>query len=204
MTAATRTSTLFLVAAALTALSLALPLWEFRMSAPQYPGETLHVRVLRTGLAGDLGEVGTLQKYIGVAFPTSLPELELVTPGLLAMAALFLLAGIAGAGRPGRVIRVVATAAMLGILACAVVVVQARLYTLGHDRDPNAPIARMKDFTPPAIGPVTIANFTVWSYPHLGGLALACAAGLALLGTRRSCASRRRTPAARRVSEVLL
>ena len=64
-----------LAAALLTAAALALPLWGFAMSAPQYPDETLHLQVARTGIVGDVHEVTTLQQYIGVKFPTSLPEL---------------------------------------------------------------------------------------------------------------------------------
>jgi hypothetical protein len=203
-TTTSRTGALFLAAGALTALALTLPLWEFRMSAPQYPDEALHVRVLRTGLAGDLQEVETLQKFVGVSFPTSLPELELVTPVLLVMAAVFVLAGLVGVGRVGRAVRIAATVALLGVLAFALIAVQARLYTVGHDRDPEAPMARMKDFTPPAIGPASVGNFTVWSYPHLGGLALALAAGLAVAGTRRSFPPRSGAPVGSRVLEVLL
>lgn len=198
------TSAWFFAAAALTALSLTVPFWEFRMSAPQYPGESLRVQVMRTGLAGDLGEVGTLQKYVGVEFPASLPELDLVTPGLVGMTALLLLAGFAGAGRPGRTLKVAATAALFAILACSLAAMQARLYAVGHDRNPKAPMARTKDFTPPVIGPAKVGNFTVWSYPHLGGAALALAAGLAVAGTRRSFPPRPAVPAGSRVSEVLL
>jgi hypothetical protein len=201
--AARRTSALFLAAAVLTALSLALPLWEFRMSAPQYPGETLHVRVMRTGLAGDLQEVGTLQKFVGVSFPASLPELDLVTRGLTALAALFVLAGLAGAGGAGRLVRVAATLAVLGTLGCSLAAVQARLYAVGHERDPRAPMAGIKDFTPLAIGPTSVGNFTVWSYPHLGGLALALAAGLAVAGTWRSFPPRPPAPSGSRIPQVL-
>lgn len=195
---------LFLAAAVLTALSLVMPLWEFRMSAPQYPGEALHVQVRRTGLSGDLGEVETLQKYVGVQFPTNLPELDLMTPGLLAMALLLVLAALAGPGRGGYVLRVVATLALVGILAASLLAVQARLYAVGHERDPQAPITAVKDFTPPVIGPVTVGNFTVWSYPHLGGLALAAAAALAVAGARRSSRPRERVSAGHRVWEARL
>ena len=34
-----------------------LPLWGFAMSAPQYPDETLHLQVSRTGIVGDVQEV---------------------------------------------------------------------------------------------------------------------------------------------------
>jgi hypothetical protein len=185
----------FFAAAALAALSLTLPLWEFRMSAPQYPDETLHVRVTRSGLTGDLGEVGTLQKFIGVEFPRDPSELALVTPGVLAVAALLGLAGLAGAGRLGRAVRVVATLTVFTVLVGSLVLVQMRLYDVGHNRAPDAPVVGMKDFTPPAIGPITIANFTVWSYPHAGGLTLALAGVLALVGTRRSFQRRARTSA---------
>jgi nitrous oxidase accessory protein len=177
---------MFFVASVLTSLALVLPLWEFRMSAPQYPDEALHVRVTRSGLAGDLQEVGTLQKYIGVRFPASLPELDLLVPGVAVLAAWLLLAACSGAGRFGHLMRASATCALLALLVCSLVVVQKRLYVVGHERDPNAPMARMKDFTPLVIGPTRVGNFTVWSYPHLGGFALALAAGLALAGMSRS------------------
>lgn len=197
------TSLLFAAAGVLAALSVLAPLWEFRMSAPQYPGEALHVRVLRSGLAGDLQEVDTLQKYIGVKFPTDLPELDFVTPALLALAALLLLAAVAGEGRPGRIVRVGATVAVFAVLAAALAALQVRLHAVGHERDPKAPITAVKDFTPPAIGPVIVGNFTVWSYPHVGGLALALAAALSVVGTRKSFPRRSALSAASRVSEAL-
>ena len=43
---------LLLAAAILTAASSLLPLWGFRMSAPQYPGESLHLRVSTSGISG--------------------------------------------------------------------------------------------------------------------------------------------------------
>ncbi|HYM24350.1 MAG TPA: hypothetical protein VEU08_14135, partial [Vicinamibacterales bacterium] len=95
----------YLIAAALTASSLAVPLWGFSMSAPQYPGETLHLQVVRTGIAGDVHEVETLQQYIGVRFPTSLPELQLAVRAIAALAGLLLLAAFVGAGAPGRAFR---------------------------------------------------------------------------------------------------
>jgi nucleotide-binding universal stress UspA family protein len=203
MTAPAITRALFIVAAGLTSLALVLPLWEFRMSAPQYPDEALHIRVMRTGLAGDLQEVATLQKYIGVRFPASLPELDLLVPAVAVLAAWLLLAGVIGHGRLGRVVRMSATCALLALLVCSLAVVQSRLHAVGHDRDPNAPMARMKDFTPLVIGPTKVGNFTVWSYPHAGGFALALAAGLALAGAARSCSRRILLPKRGRASEVL-
>ena len=44
---------MYIAAAAFAAAALALPLWGFSMSAPQYPDETLHLQVQRNGIVGD-------------------------------------------------------------------------------------------------------------------------------------------------------
>jgi hypothetical protein len=181
----TRTRIAFLGAAALTALSVVLPLWGFRMSAPQYPGESLHLRVSRLGIRGDVGEIATLQRYIGVRFPERLPELAWLAPAAGALALLLAAAAVAGSGAAGRVLRFTSIALLLLFLAGSAAVLQKRLWEVGHRRDPRAPLQVVRDFTPPAIGPVRVGNFTVWSYPHAGGAALALAAGLVLFGSRR-------------------
>lgn len=177
---------LFLAAAVLTAGASALPLWGFRMSAPQYPGESLHLRVATSGISGDVQEVSTLQKYIGVQFPRRLPELRWMTPVLVGLA--FVLAGAVGAGetRWGRVSCSLALGALLLFLAASAALLQVRLYALGHERDRTAPIRAVHDFTPPFLGATKVGNFTVWSYPHVGGCGLAIAALLAFVGTRQA------------------
>jgi len=175
----------FIAAAVLTAAALALPLWGFAMSAPQYPGETLHLQVARTGIVGDVGEVATLQKYIGVRFPTELPELQWATRTIAALAALLAVAAFAGGGRAGRAFRIACALAFLTFLAASAAAVQARLYRVGHERDANAPIRAIHDFTPPLVGPAKVGNFTVWSFPHLGALLLLGAAALSVAGARR-------------------
>lgn len=175
---------LFLAAAALAAVSLALPLWGFRMSAPQYPDEALHLRVTRSGIEGDVHEINMLQKYIGVRFPREIPELRWIAPAVGALALLLAAAGLAGASRSGRLWRRAAAGLLLLFLAASAGLLQKRLYQVGHGRDPHAPIHAVRDFTPPAVGPIRVGNFTVWSYPHAGGGALAVAALLALLGSR--------------------
>ena len=176
---------LLFASAALTAASLLLPLWGFRMSAPQYPGEALHLRVTRKAIAGDVREVTTLQRYIGVRFPTEVPELKWLTPAIGALAALLALAGLAGPGRSGRAARLSAAILLLGFLSGSALLLQKRLYDVGHHRDPRAPIRAVHDFTPPAVGPVHVGNFTVWSYPHAGGALLVIAAVCSLAAMRR-------------------
>ncbi len=174
----------FLAAAVLAAASLALPLWGFRMSAPQYPGESLHLRVTRSAITGDVHEVTTLQKYIGVRFPERIPELKWLVPGIAAIALLLFVAGLAGDRKLGRTLRLIAAVLLLAFLAGSAALVQKRLYDVGHERDPHAPMRSLRNFTPPAVGPVHVGNFTVWSYPHAGGLALAAAGILAVAGLR--------------------
>jgi hypothetical protein len=174
----------YLAAAFMTAAALAAPLWGFAMSAPQYPDETLHLQVVRTGIVGDVHEVSTLQRYIGVRFPTDLPELTWATRTIVVFAALLIVAAFTGAGRPGRAYRMGCAVALLMFLAASAAVVQKRLYQVGHDRDPNSPIRAVHNFTPPLVGPVKVGNFTVWSFPHVGAALLLAAATLSIVGLR--------------------
>lgn len=170
---------LLVTAAVLTAASLLLPIWGVRMTAPQYPDEALMLRIDRNGIGGDVQEVETLQRYIGVRFPEQMPELEWLPAVVLALAVLMLASAAAGRGRAARVLRVITVTLFVAFLAGSAALVQKRLYDVGHDRDPNAPIKAVKTFTPPIIGPAKVGNFTVWSFPHAGALSLLTAALLA-------------------------
>jgi copper chaperone NosL len=179
---------LYVAAAALVAGALAFPLWGFAMAAPQYPDETLHLQIVRTGIVGDVQEVSTLQHFIGVRFPTELPELRWATGAIVAFAALLLFSACVGAGPIGHFYRVLCAVALVTFLVVSAVVVQMRLYQVGHHRDPNAPLRGMRNFTPPLVGPVRVGNFTVWSFPHIGGVLLVAAAVLSIAGTRKRAA----------------
>ena len=176
----------FLAAAALTAAALFLPLWGMRMSAPQYPGESLHLRITPGGVVGDVHEVQTLQKFIGLKFPTEVGELRWLPPVFTMLALLFAAAALLPGGRLNRALRTAVITLHLLLLAASFAFLQWQLYAVGHTRDPHAPIRGMKDFTPLALGPTKLGNFTIWSYPHWGGIALALAAVAALLGVRRA------------------
>jgi uncharacterized membrane protein YedE/YeeE len=176
----------FVAAAALAAAALLLPLWGFAMSAPQYPDETLHLQIARTGIVGDVHEVMTLQQYIGVRFPSDLPELQWAVRSILGLSVLLLLAAFAGAGTVSHVYRLACAGAAVVLLAASAATVQVRLYQVGHDRDRTAPIRAVRDFTPPLVGPVRVGNFTVWSFPHAGGLMLVATAALSMYGSRKA------------------
>ena len=179
---------IYVAAAVLAASALLLPLWGFAMSAPQYPDETLHLQVARNGIVGDVHEVSTLQQYIGVRFPAALPEVEWAVRAIVALAILLLLAAFVGAGRAAHAYRVACAIVVLLFLGVSAVAVQARLYQVGHDRDRNAPIRAVHDFTPPLVGPIKVGNFTVWSFPHAGAGLLVAAAALAVVGSRKAAA----------------
>lgn len=176
---------LFFAAAVLVAAAAWLPYWGFVMSAPQYPNESLVLNVWRHGITGDVQEVETLQQYIGVRFPEDLPELEWLVPAMLALAVVLALAGVAGAGIGGRLIRGTSVALFVALLVFCALTVQRHLHSVGHDRDRDAPITAIKDFTPRLIGPTKVGNFTVWSFPHVGGLALVAALSLAMFASMR-------------------
>jgi hypothetical protein len=189
----TRSRLLFAAAAALTAATLVVPLWGFRMSAPQYPDEALHLQVSRTGLSGDVHEIETLQQYIGVRFPTEFPELRWVTMATVALSGLLLLGAVANAGALARFYRIFCLALLAGFIVASAALVQNRLYEVGHTRDTKSPLVGIHDFTPPLVGPARVGNFTVWSFPHVGGVLFLVAAGLTAAGARPR---RRSAPAA--------
>ena len=190
------TRVLYVAAAVLAASALTLPLWGFSMSAPQYPDETLHLKVVWTGIAGDVHEVSALQQYIGVRFPTDLPELSWAGRCIAGLSLLLLIAAATGSGGVGRAYRAVCALMFLAFLVAAAGGVQARLYQVGHDRDPRAPLRSIRNFTPPLIGSIKVGNFTVWSYPHAGAVLLLGAAALSAVGARRGASGRavRRSP----------
>jgi hypothetical protein len=133
-------------------------------------------------------EVTTLQQYIGVRFPAELPELQWAVRSIIGLSVLLLVAGFVGRGRVGHAYRIGCAAAAAVLLAASATAVQVRLYRVGHERDRSAPIRAVRDFTPPLIGPVRVGNFTVWSFPHVGGLLLVATAALSMYGSRKAVA----------------
>jgi hypothetical protein len=97
---------MYVAAAAFAAAALVLPLWGFSMSAPQYPDETLHLRVQRAASLA-MHEIETLRGYVGVRFPTDIPELKWATRAIAASAVLLLIGAVVGSGaaRPPHRVR---------------------------------------------------------------------------------------------------
>jgi copper chaperone NosL len=166
-----RARLLVAVAALLPLLAFAFPLWRYDLDAPQYP-EGIRMTIWINGLGGRLDLVNGLNHYIGMRTiePGSFPELTLMPWLVGALCA----TGLAVA----LVARRAALMAWLAGFAAFAVVGLADfawwLYRFGHELSPEAPIA-VDPFMPPILGPKSIANFTVTTYPDVGGLALIAA-----------------------------
>lgn len=165
-----------LAAAVLVILAWRLPIWEARLTAPQYP-QGLSLTASATGVTGDIEEVNDLNHYVGMqAFETSdAPEMALWTPVIVLGLACVALA----VTMPHHLVGRLAKLGLWMIPIGALIDVQYRLYQYGHGVQHDAPI-RLDPFTPLVIGPTKVLNFTTWAYP---GLAIWCLVAAAVLVT---------------------
>ncbi|HET7727963.1 MAG TPA: NosD domain-containing protein [Candidatus Limnocylindrales bacterium] len=148
-----------------------VPIWGSRLIAPQYP-KGLSLWVYGDRSTGDTFEINSLNHYIGMRpiDVTTVPELAL-WPVVLAVAGVLLAIAAFLPGRLGRL-------ALLGLVLIPIGVVadiQRWLIAYGTELDPGAAL-RLDPFVPLAIGPSTVWNFTIWTYP---GPALAILLGVA-------------------------
>jgi hypothetical protein len=148
------------IVALLLLVALQGPLWFTRMESPQYHGEeALKVVVYAGQMRGDLREIQTLNKYIGVHLPERIPELRLA-PWVLGLLLVIALAALVSPPAPRRIISVGLLVLMLGAMIAAMGLLGHRLEEFGHSRT-HSIVARVPDFSPPVWGTAKIANFTV-------------------------------------------
>lgn len=180
-----------LVAGALVTAALFLPLWQARLDAPQYPGG-LTVIAYGDAVVGDVGEVSSLNHYVGMrAFdPADVPEMALWPLAVAAALAAVAVATLFGRRWPGRLARLFVWLVPVGVLAD----IQWRLYQYGHDLDPGAAL-RIPEFTPLVVGPTKVWNFTTHSRPGTGLLVITLAAALLTFGPGLVRRARTRRPA---------
>lgn len=164
-------------------LALALPLWSTRMEAPQYKDdEVLRVQVYAGRVKGDLHEIDLLNQYVGVHLPLDTPELKAspwVIGGFLALA----LVSLALQDGARRKIALVLCVSMGLVLVGGGVLLQYRLYQMGHQRSPSI-MTRIPDFTPLVLGSKKIANFTAYMSLGSGAWAFLGAMALSALAAR--------------------
>ena len=165
------------------ALSFALPLWNISMVAPQYPqGLTLDVYLYKVegGNDGqDINEINTLNHYIGMA-PINREQLSDLgwLPFAVGFMMLFALR-CAAIGNVRILIDLFVVSSYISLFALSRFIY--RLYSLGHNLDPHAPMD-VTPFTPAIFGTKQVANFTITSYPRGAAILIALyVVGIALI-----------------------
>lgn len=160
------------LAALLLLASLALPLWEAELQAPQYPGGLL-MQASGGRVSGDVEEINLLNHYVGMRpfRAEDVPELGLWGAAVLLGLGLVAVATVARR----RWLRVAAKAGLFAIPVGVLADIQWRLWQYGHDLNPDAAL-RVGEFTPHVLGRTKVWNFNTLARPGLGLLAVLAAA----------------------------
>jgi hypothetical protein len=164
---------LLLVAAAVVAAAIFLPLWKIHLVAPQYR-EGLVLEIYSYKLVGgnggqDLTEINMLNHYIGMK---PLQQADFVEMTWLPFVfGIFIILALRAAviGRMATLIDLLVMFLYFGAFSMGNFYY--RLYSYGHNLDPRAPMT-IEPFTPILVGSQKIANFVQTSLPQSGGLLL--------------------------------
>jgi len=168
-------SRLLMAATALVLVSLLLPYWVLRLSAPQFP-DGLTVTAYVNRLEGDVGELEGLNHYVGLGSfeDAAVLERSIAVFAILGLAALL----VAALYIHSRWVLVLTLPALLFPIVF-LVDLQYWLYDFGHNLDPLAPLAAaVGEFTPPIFGPAEIAQFDTLALPGVGLLLAFLSSGL--------------------------
>ncbi len=183
--------------AVLTASIYLFPLWSLTMFAPQYP-DGLRLYIYSYALEGgnqgeDVKEINVLNHYIGMKdlAKEDFTEFKWLPFVAGALALLFLRAAVHGT--LGHLIDVLVMYVYFS--AFALWSFGFKMYTYGHDLSPTAAV-KVPPFMPPMFGYKQLANFEVYSYPHVASYALAAAGALLFVGLWLGLRSRQTTPGA--------
>lgn len=170
-------SALLMLAALLLMISMFLPYWSMKMSAPQYP-KGLQVNVYVNHLEGDMREIDELNHYLGMQpldtggqFERSISIAAVIVLGLLLIAGVFVHNQWAG------ILALPALGFPLGFVADLYYI----LYAFGHSIDPTSALGgAIQPFTPPILGTGKVGQFGTLASFEIG-FYLALAAGVVLL-----------------------
>jgi len=151
-----------IVAAVVLAGALVLPLWRLELVAPQYPaGLVMHAYGYKFAddpgtYYDDVREINGLNHYIGMKEITTVTEMKLFIPGVLALMVAMLGSGFI-AWRP-RLVRGLVIAGAWFMPLFFVADLQYWLYNYGHTMNPDAAL-NTGDFTPRVFGTTKVWNF---------------------------------------------
>ena len=171
-----------LAAAVLVIIAWRLPVWQARLSAPQFPPPLgpLRLTAYGHGVEGDIEQVNQLNHYVGMqAFSDAdAPEIALWGPVVLLALVAVVLATVLPRTHPlARLGKIGLWLIPIGTL----VDIQFRLWQYGQSVQPDAAI-RVEPFTPLVVGPTKVLNFTTWAYPGEALWLIALAAFLVTFG----------------------
>jgi hypothetical protein len=159
------------------------PLWNMTFYSNQYT-DGLHLHIYTHRLEGgkspnrdDLREINTLNHYIGMRplMESDFSEFSWIPFSIGALMILALRAMVIG--KMSKLVDVFVLFAYFGLFSLWSF--YNRLYTYGHNLDPEAPI-KVKPFTPPLFGENIVGNFTVYSFPGVSSYLMAVFAMLLL------------------------
>jgi copper chaperone NosL len=161
-----------LTAVLLPLLLFIFPLWSISLEAPQYPtplGVEIFIDHLGETNYGDIQNFDLMNHYVGMAkLPQAMKEFEIFPKIIVACSILGLIIGFIGKKPLYLVWFGIMT--ILGIAGMYDFYLW--LYDYGHNLDPHAAIKLLDSYQPPIFGTEEILNFTVRSYPGIGGIIL--------------------------------
>lgn len=146
------------------ALTFSAPLWNIHLVAPQYP-KGLNVDIYAHTVEGDIGEVNTLNHYIGMARidRASLTDLDWI-PFALGMLIVLTLR-VASIGDNRSLVDLAVLSLYFSVFSMGRFYF--KMYAFGHNLNPEAPF-KVEPFTPAVLGTKQVANFTTSAWPQLG------------------------------------
>ena len=159
------------------------PLWNVRLTAPQYPeglGMQIRINTVEGATENDLNNINNLNHYIGMKRiePEAIPELRIM-PWIVAG---IIVTGLATAALAKRQLLYAWTAGFLAIAIIGLIDFWKWEYDYGHHLDNEHAILKIPGMTyqPPLIGAKQLLNFRAVSLPSLGGILAGLAMALAL------------------------
>lgn len=166
-------------AALILMISMMLPYWSMKMTAPQYP-KGLKVSVYINRIEGDIREIDSLNHYLGMPpldeggkLERSFSVIAITTLGLLLVASVFV------HNKWATLFVLPASAYPIVFLADLWYI----LYTYGHSIDPKSALGgAIKPFTPPIFGEGKIGQFGTFASAEIGLILAVVAVLVALLG----------------------
>lgn len=179
------------------------PLWNVRLTAPQYPeglGMQIRINTVQGASDNDLNNINNLNHYIGMKriAPESIPELRFM-PWIVAV---LVVTGLAAAIAGRQKLLYAWTTIFLAAAVLGLLDFWKWEYDYGHNIDTEHAILKIPGMTyqPPLIGAKQLLNFRATSWPAAGGIltgvAIALALAAAILAWREKRRSSTTSPAA--------